>query len=119
MHKFNLFRMNRIAAEPGAPEKVISGNPQTRTWNHSSDMNDRLFTGIWEATPGSWAVSYDEWEFCQIISGRAIIRDQLGNEVEISSGDAFVIEPGFEGTWDVRETISKYYVILMPEPIAD
>jgi uncharacterized protein len=115
MQKLKLFRTQNPQVETGAPPRVFSGNPQTRSWNHTSDLNDRLFTGIWEATPGSWAVSYDEWEFCHIISGRAIIRDPLGNEIEVSAGDAFVIEPGFEGTWSVSETIAKHYVILMPK----
>lgn len=115
MQKLKLFRAQNPETEIGGSTRVLSGAPQMRSWNHTSDLNDRLFTGIWEATPGSWSVSYDEWEFCHIISGRAVICDSSGTEIEISTGDAFVIEPGFEGTWTVSETISKHYVILMPE----
>jgi uncharacterized protein len=114
MQNLKLFRTNNPEIETGRPARVLSGNPETRTWNHTTDLNDRLFTGIWEAAPGSWPVSYDEWEFCHIISGRAVISDSSGNEIEISPGDAFVIEPGFEGTWSVSETLQKHYVILMP-----
>lgn len=115
MQKFKIFRNQTPKAETGVPARVLSGDPQTRSWNHTTDLNDRLFTGIWEASPGSWSVTYDEWEFCHILSGRAVIRDDIGNEIEIGTGDAFVIEPGFAGTWTVSETLQKHYVILMSE----
>jgi uncharacterized protein len=113
MLKLRLFRSMAPQVEVAAPPRILSGHPTTRTWNHTSDRDDHLFTGIWEATPGAWAVSYDEWEYCYIVSGRAIIRDPLGNEVEVSAGDSFVIEPGFEGSWTILETVTKQYVILM------
>lgn len=115
MQKLKLFRAQNPEIENGVPARVLSGNPQSRTWNHTTDLNDRLFTGTWEATPGSWDLSYDEWEFCTILSGRAIIADDAGNEIEIGAGDTFVIDPGFKGTWTVIETMTKHYVILMPQ----
>jgi len=32
----------------------------------------------------------------------------------LKAGDCFVLEPGFEGTWEVVETTLKRYVILLP-----
>lgn len=94
-----------------AAEKVISGDPQFTTWN--SEERDGLYCGIWESTPGKWRINYDEWEFCHILSGVSVITDQDGNERRLTSGDSFVIQPGFSGTWEVLETTRKEYVIRL------
>ncbi len=114
MKHLKLFRDQTTTPEPGAPDKIITGTPETRTWNHGAYLNNKLYTGTWEATPGSWHVHYDEWEYCYILEGKSIITDQEGNSVHISKGDSFIIEPGFSGTWTVTETVRKDYVILMP-----
>jgi uncharacterized cupin superfamily protein len=33
---------------------------------------------------------------------------------QFAAGDAFVIQPGFEGTWEVVETTRKLFVIRLP-----
>lgn len=114
MQHLKLFRGQITQPEHGVPGKIIAGEPKTRTWNHGTYLNEKLYTGVWEATPGSWHVRYDEWEYCYILEGKSIITDKAGNTMNISAGDSFVIEPGFSGTWTVTETVKKNYVILMP-----
>ncbi len=114
MQKLKLFREQTIEPEHGVPDKIITGTPKTRTWNHGTYLNEMLFTGTWEATPGRWHVHYDEWEYCYILKGKSVITDQDGNSITVNTGDSFVIEPGFSGTWEVIETVEKNYVILMP-----
>ena len=92
-----------------APEKVISGAPRFRTWN--LEERDGLYAGVWESTPGAWRISYDEWEYCRILSGRSVITSEDGEAVEVGPGDGFVLRPGFKGTWEVLETTRKEYVI--------
>ena len=100
-------------AEEGAPapEKVISGSPRFRTWNRED--RDGLYAGIWEATPGKWRITYEEWEYCRILSGRSVISEDGGQAVEVGPGDSFVLRPGFNGTWEVVETTRKEYVIRL------
>jgi len=93
------------------PERLIDGDPVHSAWNAEED--DGLFCGIWESTPGAWRVRYEEWEYCRILSGRAIIEGNAGERLEVGPGDAFMIRPGFEGLWRVIETIRKDYVILI------
>ena len=97
--------------EAGAPdpEKVSEGKPRFRTWN--LEERDGLYSGIWEATPGTWRIAYDEWEYCRILAGRSVIAEEGGEAVEVGPGDGFVIRPGFRGTWEVIETTRKEYVI--------
>ncbi len=91
------------------PDKVISGDPVFSTWN--IDERDGLFCGIWRCTPGKWRISYDEWEYCRIISGLSVLTQDGGAARIVRAGDSFVIRPGFQGTWEVMETTVKDFVI--------
>lgn len=92
-------------------EKCTRGQPLQRTWHHFTSSDEKFFAGLWEAEPGCWKISYTENEFCQILAGRSILRDDEGNERELRAGDNFVIPAGFTGEWDVIETTKKIYVI--------
>ncbi len=99
--------------EIGRPERdrLVKGDPEHRTWN--IEDRDGLFAGIWESTPGAWRVSYDEWEYCHIISGHSILTRDGGEARHVRAGDAFVIQPGFKGIWEVVEITRKEYVIKL------
>lgn len=103
------------AAEPEtdrpAPEKLISGDPVFTTWN--AEERDGLYCGLWQATPGKWRISYDEWEFCHILDGVSVIAEEGGEARTVRAGDSFILRPGFQGTWEVIETTRKEYVIRL------
>jgi hypothetical protein len=91
------------------PARVIAGDPVFTTWN--AEDRGGLYCGIWQATPGKWRISYDEWEYCRILSGRSVLTDESGAEHALGPGDSFILRPGFKGTWEVIETTRKDYVI--------
>lgn len=95
-------------------EKCIKGQPTQRTWNHFTSDDEKFFTGIWEAEPGCWSISYTENEYCLILSGHSILRDSAGTEMTLEPGHSVVIPKGFEGEWEVLETTKKIYVIYEP-----
>ena len=97
-----------------AAEKCIRGRPRQRTWHHFTSPDQRFFAGIWEAEPGCWTVEYTENEFCQILSGRSVLRDSGGGVNGAEAGDNFVVPAGFSGQWEVLETTRKIYVIYQP-----
>ena len=98
------------------PTRLLSGKYETQTWNHFSSDDGRLFCGVWESTKGKVAVSYDEWEFCHIISGEVILQKQGSRKSwTFKKGDAFIIPAGFKGTWETVKKLRKHYVILMPK----
>lgn len=101
--------------ETGAPDpgRVVAGAPSFRTWNAYESADGRTFCGVWEATKGQWRVSYDEWESCTLLSGHSIVTPEDAPPVHLRSGDTFVLEPGFRGTWEVVETTRKTYVIRL------
>ncbi len=93
------------------PGKVLSGDPVHSTWN--IEERGGLYAGLWESTPGKWRISYDEWEYCRILSGRSVITEEGGAAELVGPGDSFLLRPGFRGTWEVIETTRKDYVILL------
>ena len=110
--KFLRIGTEGIEPEAGAPaeSRLISGEPRFTTWS-AEEAEGGLYAGVWEATPGRWSIEYEEWEFCHILSGVSVITEEGGEANTLRAGDAFVIRPGFKGTWEVVETTRKEYVI--------
>ncbi|WP_181706358.1 cupin domain-containing protein [Chthonobacter rhizosphaerae] len=111
------FDLSSIEPEDGSPDpdRIVKGEPRTRTWVVEEHDDGATVTGIWESTPGSWRVSYDEWEFCSILSGVTILHeDGAVTPHVLREGDTFVIRPGFSGIWEVVETTRKMFVVRLP-----
>ena len=110
------FDITNIPPDESSPpaDRVLAGDPLTRTWNIEETPDGKLYAGIWEATPGKWRVAYDEWEFCQVESGISVVTEDGGTAVTLKAGDSLVLRPGFTGTWEVIETTRKTYVIRLP-----
>jgi uncharacterized protein len=110
--------LQRVTREGIAPEvtrpdpaKVLAGDPVHTTWN--VEDRDGLYCGLWQSTPGTWRVQYDEWEYMHILQGMSVVTAADGTATTLRAGDSFVIRPGFVGTWQVVETTLKDYVILL------
>lgn len=93
------------------PERLVSGNPASRTWNLYAAPDGKFFSGIWESTPGAWRIEYTEHEFCHILDGVSRITAEGGVPMTVKAGDAFVIPAGFRGVWEVVERTRKHYAI--------
>jgi uncharacterized cupin superfamily protein len=106
-------RTSRDGATPEVgrpdPQTVLAGDPVHTTWNRED--RDGLYCGMWQSTPGTWKVSYDEWEYVHIHQGVSILTDADGTATTLRAGDSWIIRPGFKGTWQVVETTLKDYVI--------
>ncbi|PWK59285.1 cupin domain-containing protein [Roseicyclus mahoneyensis] len=93
------------------PARLIAGDPEHRTW--LTDEAPGLWCGVWQSTPGTWRVIYDEWEYFRLTEGVSILTRDGGAPIRLVAGDAWVIRPGFTGTWDVVETTTKDFVIRL------
>lgn len=111
---FDLSSIEPVDSAPD-PDRVVKGAPRHRTWNVEETPDHRIFSGVWESTPGTWRVSYDEWEFCSILAGVSILHEDGADAPHVlREGDTFVIRPGFQGLWEVVETTRKHYVVRLP-----
>lgn len=52
------------------PERLISGDPRFISWPQDADMDGRINTGVWQATPGvTHSIKADIYEFCYLLAG--------------------------------------------------
>ena len=48
-----------------------------------------------------------------LLEGHIIITPDNGDPVEVKSGDTFVVENNFSGTWQILESVRKYFDIKL------
>ena len=109
----NIERVTRDGIQPEItrpdPSRIVAGDPVHTAWN--IEDRDGLYCGLWQSTPGTWWISYVEWEYVYIHSGHSVLTDADGAQTVLKAGDSYIIRPGFSGTWHVIETTLKDYVI--------
>ena len=108
---FPVMPSGNAEVERPASDRVIAGDPVFTSW--TLEDRDGLYCGIWESTQGAWRVSYDEWEYCRILSGVSILTEEGGTPITLRAGDSFVLRPGFRGVWEVVEATRKDFVIRL------
>ncbi|WP_213878182.1 cupin domain-containing protein [Pseudomonas sp. dw_358] len=106
------FALNQVDAQrySPAPEKIIKGSPDQTAYNHYESPCGQMNAGVWEAEIGQWTVTFTEHEYCEIVQGVSVLRDEDGGAKTLRAGDRFVIPAGFRGTWEVLEPTRKIYV---------
>jgi len=70
-----------------------------------------MVTGVWQCTPGGWdTVDRPATEAMIFLEGRARITPLGGEPVVFQAGDTFVLPKGWNGRWQVLETVRKFFV---------
>jgi len=69
-------------------------------------------SGVWVCSPGPSFWKLDTNEFVHIIGGSMTVTPEGGESVTLKAGDAMVFPRGWEGTWEIHETLRKLYVIF-------
>ena len=93
--------------------KVVAGKPSMKTWILHTSADGSMISGCWEAKPGTYHATYTAYEFVHLIKGKITITPDGGMPVNVGPGDAFVVEPGFKGTWKIREKVFKHFDIKL------
>jgi len=118
-----LTRLIKLTAQPaGAPEtdrpkpdRLVRGNPMRETWNlvQAGLTAGKVFCGVWRCEPGRWriAMGATERELFTVIAGRCRMHDSNGGFEQVGPGEGLYIPPGFEGEFEVVETLTKTYMI--------
>ena len=69
-----------------APEKVLKGDPEQTIFNHYDSPCGQMNAGVWEGAVGQWTVNYTEHEYCEIVQGVSVLRDNDGNAKTLRAG---------------------------------
>lgn len=98
------------------PDRLINGNPRRDTWSAvETDLAgaSRFYSGVWRSEVGHWRIAMGptEQEVFTVIEGRCRVHGSDGQVQEAGPGQAIHIPPGFTGSFEVLETLSKIYVI--------
>ncbi len=96
------------------PGVILQGAPKQRIWNYFSDAGGHFHTGRWASSKGLWRVRYTEIEVCYLLSGAVRLTADGESGSLYRAGAAFVVLPGFSGTWEVLEDCEKLYCIFEP-----
>lgn len=108
-----LHHIDATETELPAPEP----KPTSRSNQLESTLDvwatEALSTGVWECGPGEFTADRSaNTEVCQIISGHGTVTGEDGTAADIGPGSLVVLPRGWRGTWIIRETIRKSFVIV-------
>ena len=88
---------------------IVDGSPTMKTWVLHTSADGSMISGQWEATPGTFRAIYDGFEFVHLLAGKLTITPDGGTPVHLKAGDTFMVEPDFNGTWKIEETVRKHF----------
>ncbi len=94
------------------PEAVLSGKAEETGAMHLEAGDGKFLIGTWECTPYAELLAYpDNHEFCVVVSGRVALTNPDGSVNEFGPGDCYIVPKGFDGKFEVLETLRKIYIL--------
>jgi uncharacterized cupin superfamily protein len=95
--------------------KPVEGAPSMKTWIEHATEDGKFLTGFWEATPGTYQVTYHVDEMVHMFEGKATLTTADGVSRTFEGGDSFVVSAGSVVTWKTISTVRKIFAIKVPE----
>lgn len=101
--------------EAFAPGAVIEGSPRMMSHDLYVSPDERVSSGIWSVTPGTFHDVMDGDETFVVLAGHMTVTPDDGSPpFEVKAGDVCVFAAGYRSVWTVHETIVKGYHIALP-----
>ena len=97
--------------EDWGPLAEATGEPMQTTGKTLWADGDQE-VGVWECTPGPSHWTLETNEAVHILSGRMTVTPDGGQPQDIGPGDTAVFPRGWQGDWQIHETIRKLYVLF-------
>jgi hypothetical protein len=94
----------------GALEEATG--PEMQTSGYTLWEDGEASSGVWVCSPGPSFWKLETNEFVHIIGGSMTVTPQGGESVTLKAGDTMMFPRGWEGTWEIHETLRKLYVIF-------
>lgn len=117
MSENNIMSFKKIASETEImtafppPWTLISGAPVFENKRYYSNPEKTRIAGKTKCTPATFKVSYNVWELSYLKVGKVRITHESGEVYDFEAGDTWILEPGFEGTWEIVEDMVKVFVM--------
>ena len=114
------FRLRRDGDPATGMQPSTMTSPEAFTGDDHTELNSTFFQttdesilfGTWECAPCVEEIeSYPVHEMMTVISGSVTLTDADGQSDTFTSGDTFFIAKGTKCTWEITETLRKFYLI--------
>jgi uncharacterized cupin superfamily protein len=95
--------------------KPVDGKPTMKTWIEHATADGKFLTGFWEATPGTYQVTYHVDEMVHMFEGKATLTTADGGSKTYVGGDSFFVPAGSTVTWKTIVPVRKIFAIKVPQ----
>lgn len=102
--------LTRCAAIP--QNAVIEGEAIETGEIHFESSDSKVTVGTWQCTPYAEILNCSDFsEYSTILQGKVALTNPDGSIETFGAGDAYVLPVGWQGRFEVLETLRKIYVI--------
>ncbi len=114
---FSRFELNPAAGMPPsnftASDAFTTDNKSETNHFYFAADDESILTGVWESAPCKEVHDpYPVHEMMTILSGSVTLTDiNDGHSETFTSGDTFFVAKGTRCTWEITETLRKFYFI--------
>lgn len=113
----------RFEAEPAdglmpsgdVPAETFTTEDKTeRDYSYFANRDESVTTGVWECAPATMTFdSYYAHELMTVLSGSVTVTNHETDSADtFMAGDTFFVEKGSNFTFEITETLRKYYFIV-------
>ncbi|MFK7804716.1 MAG: cupin domain-containing protein [Anaerolineae bacterium] len=94
-------------------EAFTTSDQSEKDHSYFATDDESILTGVWECAPSKLTFdSYPVHEMMTILSGSVTVTNHDDGRVEtFTAGDTFFVAKGSGFTWEITETLRKYYFI--------
>lgn len=95
-----------------SPEAFTTDDHTETNYTFYATHNESTLSGVWECAPTREEIdAYPVHEMMTVISGSVTLTDAVGGQQTFTAGDTFFIAKGTPCTWEITETLRKFYMI--------
>jgi len=94
------------------PDAFTSDDHKELNHTFFQTTDESILSGVWECAPCKEEIEgYPVHEMMTVISGSVTLTNADGQSETFTSGDVFFISKGTKCTWEITETLRKFYMI--------
>lgn len=101
-----------VPSHVAAPEAFTTADQTELISEFHTDETAGIYAGVWKCAPTREVIaSYQVNEMMTVIAGSVTLTNPDGTAQTFSAGDTFFIAKGAPCTWEITETLHKFYMI--------